>query len=380
MPGYACRICKVTFSYSNMLKNHMVSHRNILTEDQMTYAIQTAASFADEIAASGDTTEPAEATDTVATAETAEATDTAEAAATEVHTNAPSETEDASDTAAENERASTSAAPLQCTVCRKKYHYPRALQTHLAKSGHGQVEGISVVAPTAEAGAVDAQSPGRDLKAELDIVAHLLNPFKGRESLLDDTPHSHMDGRMIVMPHISDDLGTRLEFAKSLQPIGLPQFDNKATDYLFYEYMIKNRVIANVERHNAIDRLRKKGPVEPGECFFCRKKFESETVFYKHAAECSKLTSVTCQYCDLTFNNSMTKSRHIPKCGVYRMCAAAALKSGETPEAYLTRRKAAEDFTYYLLEESLVDPAMHGVSLFGRFSLNKYNEWMKQHK
>jgi uncharacterized C2H2 Zn-finger protein len=362
-----------------MLKNHMLSHRNVLTEEQMAYAIHTSASFADEIAAA-EASHAAE-----ATADAADAADAAAETADEVADEAAADTADApvapdNQSAANNEGASTStpAALLRCAVCRKTYHYPRALQTHLTKSGHGQVAGINVVA--AQEGPVDAQDPGRYLKEELDLVAHLLNPFNERASLMDSTPQSHMDGRMTVTPHISDDFGTQLDFARTLEPIGLPQFDNKAADFLFYEYMVTSRALANAERHKVISRLHEKGPIEPGQCFFCRKKFDNERRFYMHGAECSKLGSLTCQYCDMTFNHSMSKTRHMPTCEAYRACAAASLKSGETPEAHLARRKKASDFVFYLLRESLFDPAMRGVSLFGGFSLDKYNEWLEQNK
>jgi hypothetical protein len=336
----------------------MISHRNILTEEQMTYAIKTSKIYAYEIAK------------TVNAADAA--ADFAEAAAPAEPAEAV-EVSDSDETASKNGETPASAVHLQCAVCGKKYRYPRALQTHLATSGHGQVANINVVQ---NGEALDTQSPARDIKKELELVSYLLYPLKGRDPLIDGAPLMPTNDRMIFTPHISNDIGALLSVSKTVEPVGLPQLDGKAADILLYQFMLNRRVSANEDRLKALRREAALSPLKPGECFFCRTVISDMKEFYTHAVACSKMKGATCEYCDQTFANSTAKSRHMHKCSIYRMCTTNSM-SQQNPTNNPMNLKRAEAFAIYLVGKSLTDPSMQGTSLLSEFSVEKYNEWMK---
>jgi hypothetical protein len=353
----------------------MTSHRSVLTEDQIAYSIRTAREFAAEAAEpsgtseTAETAEAAEAAGTAGTSETAETAEAAEAAGTA----GTAETAEAAETA-KNASAPRAAAPLQCTVCGKGYKYPRALQTHIASFGHDPLPVFNEIAQTADAGGAS----DRNIRAELDMVARLLDPFKASGALIEAAPLTNLNGSMSISPHMNEDLGVQLDFAKSVPSIGLPQLDGKAADFLFYESMLKRRVLVNVERQTMLRRMANRSPIEAGKCVFCHKEYKNKDLFYNHMTKCGKLKGVTCEYCDKTFKNEMAKSRHMCVCDTYRMCCTAASDTGDAPFEYMTKLKKAEDFIFYLFEKSITSPSMRGVSLLSNFTIDNYNEWMKQ--
>ena len=347
----------------------MKAHSDVLTEEQMSYAILTSAAFADELAApetkgdagpeaaslngeasgSGEPSEPSGASGSAGPSEPSEPSETGEAEqAPDATTQAPT------------------VPALRCAVCRKTYRYKKAYETHLAASGHGQ-ELPTAVAPA---------DPDQDFKAQIELVANLLDPFKGRELLMEELPPIAEDNKRIVAPHISQDLGMQLAAAKTYPSFGLPQL-NKSAEILFHNYILTNRVLLNLQRRKVIDAMHARGPVKEGQCFICRQHFSKER-FFKHTAECSKMKSITCEYCDQTFNNSSAKSRHMPTCAVMLMCADLTIGTDDAPDPSKLRK--AQEFGLALIADSVTNPAAQNISMLGGYSLSKFKKWMKQNK
>ena len=363
----------------------MTAHSAILTEEQMSYAILTSAAFADELAppetkddagpeadplngeASGEPSETGEASGSGEPSETGGASGSGEPSEPS-EPSEPGDAEQASD-ATEPAPTATTVPALCCAVCRKTYRYKKAYETHLATSGHGQGP-QKAVAPVAPA------DPDQDFKAQIELVAHLLDPFKGRELLMEELPPIAEDKKRIVAPHISQDLGMQLAAAKTYAPVGIPQL-NKAADILFHNYILTNQVRLNLQRRKVIDAMHARGPVKEGQCFICRQHFSKER-FFKHTAECSKMKSITCEYCEQTFKNSSAKSRHIPTCAVLRMCEDLTNGTDDAPDPSKLRK--AQDFGFALIADSVTNPDAQNISMLGGYSLSKFKKWMKQNK
>lgn len=345
MTGYACIVCKRQFEYMNHIKLHMESHRTILTREQSAYAIDIAASIADELAASGET------------------------GATE---SAPSP--DAPGPAEDN-AASGSVLPLRCGTCRKEYKYAKALQNHLVASGHSQSANRSTLGSTSEVG--ETSRPGKDLRAELELVAKVQYPFSADSLLINAPALSDTENYMIITPYMGDSLGTQLDTAKSLPPIGLPQIDNKGSEILMYNYMLKSRAFANIRRQKIARSFYAAAPVSEGQCIICRKFIKNKDAFYSHAAECSKLKHFSCDYCLQICNSKRSKHNHMQTCSIKTLCEEHPL---EDPAQVRLNYKEAEDFYMDILETRITNSDVLTASMPLKDILKEFKEWMTHKK
>jgi len=90
------------------------------------------------------------------------------------------------------------------------------------------------------------------------------------------------------------------------------------------------------------------------------------------------MKSITCEYCDQTFNNSSAKSRHMPTCAVMLMCADLTIGTDDAPDPSKLRK--AQEFGLALIADSVTNPAAQNISMLGGYSLSKFKKWMKQNK
>lgn len=345
-PGFACRLCDRQFKQLGYLRMHLASHQPLITTEQLKYLELTGAAYADELAAiaADDSLRETEADDE------ADADDDADAPA------------DGASGSSEHE----------CAVCRKSYKLYGAYQTHLRRTGHGEIQvpqgGAGVDAPAAAGAADPAGDPM--IADQVKLLAAAMGQIALRSPILAGFGTRVQDATMSG-PRYQTPVH-RLAAAQRAQ--GISPHENirrKYTDYAIYHMMVEVRLQRQMRHKSVLRKLVTDEEIGERECPLCRKVSADDALFGRHVTECLSLKHLSCKYCDMPFADKMALHRHTLTCGVRVMCAQA---NPQDPMAAAQQMKCTEQVLFTLLSETLDDPDIV------LFSADKTEECMERLK
>lgn len=350
---HACSVCNHTFAGRRYLLRHLEAHRDLLTPTQLACLKQAASSQATE-------------------------TPSASAGAAAAPAPAPVAEPSADDAASQH---------FSCAGCHKAYAYRRAYETHLKKcpAAHAIAAIGTAATPVSDAAAAAGPSatpaeapspPLDDVFAEIREIAAILNFRQNPRTLLEKAPEGAMDASMSFAHYQSQNLESRLQAVLTLPPTTLPQLKSKdkLIDICVYQSMLESRAQSALLRQKIFRELFRRDELAEGECPFCRSLFTDGDQFMKHMHRCARTKQFTCEYCDASFANAMSKTRHAAECLIRKNIGNMKAKD---PKKAIMELRNAETLLFWLLSETLANP---DISLIGQYKEHLpalFREWKR---